>query len=152
MTMGHDAAASAEAASERRIVVASNRLPFTIRRGAKGLERHHSAGGLVSAVDPVLRARGGTWVGWPGIELGPEEELPADESSYRIAPVRLTEREISLYLNGFANRTLWPLFHSLSSRASFDRNSFEVYQRANRRFAEAIEREVDRDELIWIHD
>jgi len=132
--------------------VASNRLPFTIRRGPKGLESHQSAGGLVSAIDPVLRARGGTWVGWPGIELREDESLPADESSYRIAPVRLTEREITHYLNGFSNRTLWPLFHSLTNQARFDRRSFEIYQRANERFAEAIEAEVERDELIWVHD
>ena len=51
------------ASNDRPIVVASNRLPFTIARTAAGLERRPSAGGLVSALEPVLRRQGGTWVG-----------------------------------------------------------------------------------------
>ena len=134
------------------LVIASNRLPFTLHRSAEGLERQPSSGGLVSALEPVLRKRGGTWVGWPGMGLENGEEIPTGKEPYRVAPVALSESDIARYLHGFSNRTLWPLFHSQSSLARFDRKDFVRYEKVNGLFAEAISREARHDELIWIHD
>ena len=93
------------------LVIASNRLPFTLQRTPDGLERKPSSGGLVSALDPVLRKRGGTWVGWPGMGLEKGEKIPLGDEPYRVAPVALSEADVARYLHGFSNRTLWPLFH-----------------------------------------
>jgi len=139
-------------ASERPIVVASNRLPFTFSRSAKGLERKRSPGGLVSALEPVLRKRGGTWVGWPGIELEPGEALPSEGEPYRVEPVNVTDNEQSRYYHGFSNRTLWPVFHSMPTRASFQNKDWETYLRVNERFAEAIVAEAGDAGVIWVHD
>ncbi len=87
--------------SQRPIVVASNRLPFTFQRTSKGLERRPSPGGLVSGLEPVLRKRGGTWIGWPGIEVREGERLSTRGEAYRISPVLLTETEITRYYHGF---------------------------------------------------
>ncbi|MEE8581119.1 MAG: bifunctional alpha,alpha-trehalose-phosphate synthase (UDP-forming)/trehalose-phosphatase [Myxococcota bacterium] len=138
--------------SERPLVVVSNRLPFTIQRSADGLERRPSSGGLISALEPVLRKRGGTWIGWPGLALQAGEKIPSAREPYQIAPVQLSEGEITRYYHGFSNRTLWPLLHSLPDHARFSRRDFETYAQVNQRFADAAAREADRSELIWIHD
>ena len=73
--------AEREELGERPIVIASNRLPFTLERGSDGaLASRPSAGGLVAALEPVLRRRGGTWVGWPGIEVSQGVELPGPDA------------------------------------------------------------------------
>ncbi len=108
------------AEAKRPIVVASNRLPFTLSRTAKGLERRSSTGGLVAALEPVLRKRGGTWVGWPGTELREGETISRNRQAYRTAPVLLSETEVNRFYHSFSNRTLWPLLHSMTERARFD--------------------------------
>ena len=72
------------------VLVVSNRLPLTLQRGPDGLELRRSSGGLVSALEPVLSRRGGTWVGWPGLELRQDEVLPETDLPYTLQPVNLT--------------------------------------------------------------
>lgn len=134
----------------RPILVVSNRLPITVQKGPRGLEVRPSAGGLVSALEPVLRRRGGTWLGWPGADLG-EDKLPSKDT-YEMRAVPLAEAEVARYYHGFSNRTLWPLFHCFSGHARFDRQDWQVYERVNERFAAAVvDAGTDRD-VIWIHD
>ena len=138
--------------AEQPIVVASNRLPFTFSRSAKGLERRRSAGGLVSALEPVLRKRGGTWVGWPGIELRPNEQLNHRGEPYHVAPVLVTDSELNRYYHGLSNRTLWPVFHSMPTRAKFDAREWATYVSINERFAQAVVAESDDAGVVWVHD
>jgi trehalose 6-phosphate synthase/phosphatase len=141
-----------EGRGERPLVIASNRLPFTVHRGPGRLERRPSPGGLVSALEPVLRKHGGTWVGWPGVELRRGEHIATGGKPYRISPVLLSDSEVARYYHGFSNRTLWPLFHSMPGRTRFDAREWESYERVNQRFAETVLAEEDRTELVWIHD
>ncbi len=136
----------------RPILVLSNRLPFTVERRARGLEKRHSAGGLVAALEPALCARGGTWVGWPGAELRPGEHLSSGGKAYRITPVHLTENDIQRYYHGFSNRTLWPLLHSFPALTRFDQRDFISYERVNDRFAETALAESKDTDLVWVHD
>ena len=140
------------AVDAQRLLVLTNRLPFAFLRGPEGLTRRPAAGGLVSALDPVLQKHGGTWVGWPGIDMRRGERLPLTGAPYRIAPVGLSERELARYYHGLSNRTLWPLFHSLPDRARFDRRDWPVYRTVNHRFADVALRELGESDLIWIHD
>jgi trehalose 6-phosphate synthase/phosphatase len=134
------------------IAVASNRLPFSFQRTARGLERRPSPGGLVSALEPVLRKRGGSWVGWPGIVPRENERIDTGGASYDITPVLLSEGELTRYYHGFSNRTLWPLFHSMSGRARFDGRDYATYEAVNERFADAVV-DASRDaSLVWVHD
>ncbi len=134
------------------LVIASNRLPFTLQRTRNGLESSPSPGGLVSALEPVLRARGGTWIGWPGIALEADEKVDFEDAPYSVQDVRLSETEITRYYHGFANRTLWPLFHSMAALARFDRLDYQSYERVNERFADAITEHAGDAGLVWIHD
>jgi trehalose 6-phosphate synthase/phosphatase len=136
------------------LLVVSNRLPFTYQRGPRGIERELSAGGLVSALQPVLERRGGTWVGWAGSEL----DLPLDQAQgeagepYDVRFVTLSRAEVSGYYHGFANRTLWPLFHCFPTRTHFDSRQWQIYERVNARFAEVAAQARAGAELVWIHD
>ncbi len=141
-----------ETAGQGPILVVSNRLPITVQRGPRGLEGRRSSGGLVSALEPVLRRRGGTWIGWPGAELQKGEKLVAGVTGYEIRPVRLTESEVSGYYHGFSNRTLWPLFHSFPGKTVFERHDWEVYERVNARFAAVTAEACKGVGLVWLHD
>jgi len=138
----------------RPVVVVSNRLPFTVTQTASGPARKPSAGGLVSAMAPVLSKRGGTWVGWPGAEYRPEDFESGDDDPYRVAPVSLSAEEIDLYYHGFSNRTLWPLFHSMTGRAVFDSDDWRSYEAVNDRFADVATAEAKHDGagFVWVHD
>jgi len=147
--------------SSGRVLIVSNRLPITLQRGPQGLEQRASSGGLVSAMEPVLARRGGTWIGWPGLRLRPDETLAIPDSRYDIRPVELSRTDVNRYYHGFSNRTLWPLLHCFPSRALFDRSDWEAYDRVNERFAQHAAEECtardrasngDGDELVWIHD
>jgi alpha,alpha-trehalose-phosphate synthase [UDP-forming] len=148
----------------KRMVCVSNRLPISLQQNADerpGGEAHWaikpSSGGLVSALEPVLKNRGGMWIGWPGaaVEAG---ELDASlagasrDAGYELQPVLLSQEEIDGFYYGFANEIIWPLFHGLPTRANFDHTYWERYESANRKFAEQVAARARRDDFIWIQD
>jgi trehalose 6-phosphate synthase len=141
-----------------RLVIASNRLPIVATRHEGRWRLRPGSGGLVTALAPVLRDRGGVWIGWPGIAGGRDEELSrvlaagAREAGYRLVPVHLDARDQRLYYQGFANEIVWPLFHDLQGRCRFDPEAWEVYTSVNARFAHAIAGELRPDDFLWIHD
>src|SRR2546426_12796826 len=85
----------------RSLVVVSNRLPFKAERGPDGIHFTRSSGGLVAALDPVLNARGGVWIGWPGVEPEPGEPatalVPPPSPRIRYRPVSLSAPEVNAY-------------------------------------------------------
>ena len=138
--------------SGRPVVVVSNRLPFTFHRGSRGIERRPSTGGLVSALEPVVSRRGGTWIGWPGLEIKARERISTRVKNYKVAPVLLSESEVTRYYHGLSNRMLWPLFHSLPALTRFERRDWQSYEKVNERFARVTAENVRKGELVWVHD
>jgi trehalose 6-phosphate synthase/phosphatase len=134
------------------VLVVSNRLPVTLSRSGRGLEARPSPGGLVTALEPVLRRRGGTWIGWPGTELRRNERLPHVDLPYRIDPVGLSDTEVTRYYYGFSNRALWPLLHSMMERARFDPREWDTYELVNARFAERAAAAAAGADFVWVHD
>jgi len=132
--------------------VVSNRLPITIVEDGDRIAVRRSAGGLVSALEPVLARRGGMWVGWPGVPIESAIELPEARSPYAIVPVPLNREEVRGFYDGFANATLWPLFHGFPTRARFDRAGWDAYSAANQRFADSAAAVADKAQLVWVHD
>lgn len=140
-----------------RFAAVSNRLPITLSRDEDGtVHPVPGAGGLVTALAPVLSNRGGQWVGWPGVEEADDLEAILNEASraagYVLRPVHLTASDAHLYYNGFSNGIIWPLFHDLPSLCNFTPEAWDAYQRVNRDFAEVVARWSTDSEYIWVHD
>jgi trehalose 6-phosphate synthase/phosphatase len=140
-----------ERSAEGRLVVLSNRLPFTVREGRRGPLVERSSGGLVAALEPVIARRGGTWIGWPGGAGRAAARLP-EPTGYRLVPVQLREDEVRLYYYGFSNRTLWPLLHSFPTRMQLDAREWLAYEAVNQRFAHLAAEAAAEPALVWIHD
>ena len=140
------------------LIVASNRLPIVLSPDGEGdwnLER--GSGGLVTALEPVLKERGGVWVGWPGVEGKIKEvdrllESATAESGYRVSGVTLTRQEQDDFYLGFANQVIWPLFHDLQTQCNFEPRFWKTYVRVNRKFASCIARTAKPEDFVWVHD
>lgn len=147
--------------ASRRLINVSNRLPIVLRRAPDtpaGWRAERGAGGLVSALNPVLKARGGEWIGWSGTveEEGADlsgvlSDLSA-EAGYTLTPVTLSAAQRDKFYLGFSNEVIWPLFHDLQTRANFDPSYYSAYEEVNRRFAAVIAERAGPDDLVWIHD
>jgi trehalose 6-phosphate synthase len=117
-----------------RLIVVSNRLPYVFERDAGGTwNGRPGSGGLVTALLPVLRNRGGVWIGWPGTtEADDEVELAAERASgaagYVLKTVSLNAHEVDNFYLGFANRIIWPHFHDLQSLCDFEPKYWRTYR------------------------
>jgi trehalose-6-phosphate synthase len=136
----------------QRLIVVSNRLPVTVRRGPAGPERIRTTGGLVAALAPPLERRAGVWIGWPGTELRPGERVTDASDPYRIIPVALGREQVKRFYYGFSNRTLWPLLHTMPGRAVFHSADWATYRDVNRRFARIAARRYQRGDQFWVND
>ncbi|WP_367948834.1 trehalose-6-phosphate synthase [Microbacterium sp. NC79] len=133
------------------LVIVANRLPVDRVVDADGeVHWHTSPGGLVTALEPVIRAAKGAWVGWPGaadIEL---EQFEVDGMT--LIPMTLSASDVALYYEGFSNDTIWPLYHDVIAPPRYRRVWWEAYERVNRRFAEAAAAATAPGGTIWVHD
>jgi trehalose 6-phosphate synthase len=104
----------------------------------------------------ILRNSGGCWVGWPGPVSGDSVMSPLADwvsaENYSLQPVFLSEAEQNGYYRGFSNEIIWPLFHGLSTRCSFNFDYWSHYRRVNARFAERIQSTSSSRDLVWVHD
>jgi trehalose 6-phosphate synthase/phosphatase len=144
--------------SAERLIVVSNRLPYVLENlNRETWSLKPGSGGLVSALLPVLRDRGGVWIGWPGTSdavQGMTEIFrgASREAGYILKPIDLTHEEVDNYYHGYSNESIWPLFHDLQSRCNFEPDYWRAYVKVNRRFADAVASECRDDDFIWIHD
>ncbi len=142
-----------------RFMVVSNRLPIELEVKEDKISVHSGSGGLVTALAPVLKNRGGMWIGWPG-NIPDEEERKyrsvivegGKDSGFIFEPVFLTKQESELYYQGFSNEVLWPLFHDLLGRCNFKPEYWQGYQRANAKFADVVLKNIRPTDFLWIHD
>ena len=127
-----------------RLIVISNRV--SAGGGAQG--------GLAVALNAALKEMGGIWFGWSGEVT---EEFTGQIQFERregitTATIDLEEQDIDEYYNGYANRTLWPLFHYRIDLAEYERDYAGGYQRANERFADSVRPLIEPDDVVWIQD
>jgi trehalose 6-phosphate synthase len=142
-------------APSQDLLVISNRLPELRTPSDPGEGRVRNVGGLVSALEPVLSARRGLWLGWSGRTLrdaeAPAVGLDADARP-SLAWVDLPEEWVETYYRGFCNRALWPLLHSFPGRVRFSDDEWASYERVNESFAEVAADLVSPSTPIWVHD
>jgi trehalose 6-phosphate synthase len=134
-----------------QLVIVANRLPVDraeLPDGSLGWRR--SPGGLVSAMDPVMRDRNGVWIGWPGgTETGLE---PFEDDGLSLVPITLSAREIEEFYEGMSNATLWPIYHDVVAKPEFHREWWDSYVDVNRRFTEKAADVAEQGATVWVHD
>ena len=132
-----------------RLIIMSNRVSAPRARSAEA-----SQGGLAVALSSALRESGGIWFGWSG-QVTPaftgRMQISRNED-VTIATVDLEEQDVDEYYNGYANRTLWPLFHYRVDLAEFDRSFGAGYERVNQRLASTAVPLIEPDDLLWVQD
>lgn len=139
-----------------RLIVVSNRLPIVISQDQGEWNIKPGSGGLVTALEPLIKAYRGMWIGWPGCG----SEAPIDdlvqrfgaEQGYDLKDVPLDADEVEKYYRGFSNETLWPLFHDMLGNCIFSLENYRVYEEVNRRFAEVTAEVSTAEDIVWIHD
>lgn len=132
-------------------VVVANRLPVDRIVTPDGEEIWRtSPGGLVAALEPMMRSVDGAWVGWAG--QADLEIEPFEADGIRLLPVTLSEQEIQDYYEGFSNDTIWPLYHDVIAPPQYHREWWEAYVAVNLRFAEAAADAAAEGGTVWVHD
>ena len=133
------------------LVIVANRLPVDRVVNPDGSSQWRpSPGGLVTAIEPVMRENDGAWIGWPG---GTESDLePFVEDGMNLVPLPLSEDEIHEFYEGFSNATLWPLYHDVVAKPEFHREWWDSYVTVNRRFAEKAADVAADNAMVWVHD
>jgi len=141
-----------------RLVVVSNRLPLVIGSKDNRITISKASGGLITALQPLLRAQNGVWIGWPGPTDFPEDVVFSETERFekeigcRLVPVMLTKEEIRGYYDGFSNEIIWPLFHDLHSLCNFDPSYWKQYEAVNEKFAKKIMETAEENDFLWIQD
>ncbi|MFN2259929.1 MAG: alpha,alpha-trehalose-phosphate synthase (UDP-forming) [Parasphingopyxis sp.] len=132
-----------------RLIVISNRVSVPKAQGAAGAQ-----GGLAVALLAALRESRGIWFGWSGEEVEQYEGKLDIQRHVGVTTVTvdLERQDIEEYYNGYANRTLWPLFHYRIDLAEYERTFGSGYERVNEKLAEAVAPLIEPDDLVWVHD
>ena len=132
-------------------VVVANRLPIDMERLPDGTTTwKRSPGGLVTALEPLLRRRRGAWIGWPGIPDADHE--PIEQDDMLLCPVSLSSEDVAEYYEGFSNAALWPLYHDVIVKPIYHREWWDRYVDVNRRFAEATAKTAADNATVWVQD
>lgn len=147
-------AASAELPGLQAIVVA-NREPYIHNHGPAGIELQTPASGVVAALEPVMRACGGTWIAHGSgsadretVDRHDRVAVPPADPHYKLRRVWLSDDEQDGYYYGLSNEGLWPLCHMAFNRPVFRREDWVQYEAINRRFADAVVEEATTDEPV----
>jgi trehalose 6-phosphate synthase len=138
-----------------RVIILANREPYVHERSENGVRVVHPASGLVTALEPVMRACSGVWVAHGGgsadretADLRGRLRVPPGEESYVLRRVWLNREEENGYYYGFSNEGLWPLCHMAYTRPVFRQQDWDQYQAVNRRFADAVCDEAETDDPV----
>ncbi len=142
------------------VIVVSNREPYIHTRTAEGIRLQHPASGLVTALEPVMRACSGTWIAHGSgsadretVDRSDRVAVPPEHPIYQLRRIWLTKEEEAGYYAGFANEGLWPLCHIAHVRPTFRSSDFEYYRTVNTRFADAVVAESQtKDPVVLVQD
>jgi trehalose 6-phosphate synthase len=142
------------------VIVVSNREPFIHVHEKGGIVIQRPASGLVTAVEPIMRACSGTWIAHGSgsadrVVVDRHDRVPSPDADggYRLRRLWLTPEEEQGYYYGFANEGLWPLCHIAHVRPTFRSSDWEQYERVNRKFADAVIAESQStDPVVLVQD
>jgi trehalose 6-phosphate synthase/phosphatase len=147
----------------QRIIIVSNRLPFTVTHDSGGIRFEESVGGVASGLRALLFSSKTSlsqvseyiWVGWPGSTIAPEAQAAVRAKAlgeFGCHPVFLSGEDFEKFYEGFCNKTIWPLFHYFPSSARYEQNYWLQYKQVNKAFCAALLEIVQPNDVLWIHD
>jgi trehalose 6-phosphate synthase len=142
------------------VIVVSNRQPYIHVKAPDGIRVQRPASGLVTALEPVMRACSGTWIAHGSgsadrltVDRDDRIDVPPEAPAYKLRRIWLTAEEEAGYYSGFANEGLWPLCHIAHVRPTFRTSDFEHYRTVNARFADAVKEEArSADPIVLVQD
>ncbi len=142
------------------VIAVSNREPYIHIRTDGGVRLQRPASGLVTALEPVMRACSGTWIAHGSgsadrdtVDRHDRIAVPPEHPLYQVRRIWLSKEEEDGYYSGFANEGLWPLCHIAHVRPTFRSSDFEQYRRVNRKFADAVIAEAKTpDPIVLVQD
>jgi trehalose 6-phosphate synthase len=145
---------------DHQFVVVSNREPYQHNYVDGRIECRPPASGMVSALEPIMRAGGGVWIAHGSgtadrrtVDRRDHLSVPPEDQSYTLRRVWLTKEQENGYYNGFANSGIWPLCSQVFVRPEFNPRHWNAYKEVNAHFAEAVEEEIDdRPALVFVQD
>jgi trehalose 6-phosphate synthase len=143
-----------------QLIVVANREPYIHRYAGDKIECVQPASGMAAALDPIMRACGGTWIAHGSgdadrkiVDKQDHAQVPPDEPQYTLRRVWLTKEQEDGYYYGLANEGLWPLCHVVFTRPIFNPQHWQIFRRVNRIFAEAVLQEAaNRPTFVFIQD
>jgi len=139
----------------RRLLIVSNRLPFTIQEKKGDLHVEPSVGGLATGLKSWYKSCTCSWIGWAGIgrkKIKGETDIMARLLSENCHPVPLSQPDVEAYYQGICNKTIWPLFHYFPFYAEYREDFWQAYERVNTTFANVVAGIAKPNDIIWVHD
>ena len=145
---------------ETKVVIVSNRQPWFHERVAEGIRAFRPASGLVTALEPIIEAVGGTWIAHGSasadrlvVDRKNRIRLPEHNPRFTLRRVWLTPKEEEGYYYGISNKALWPLCHIVYTKPRFSRRDWETYKDVNKRFSDTVLDEVgDSPAIVFVQD
>lgn len=145
--------------NNKRLILLSNREPYSHEKIDQGIICKKAVGGVVSALDPLIQQHRGIWIAWGSgsadfTVCNSEKKVlvPEEDPKYFLKRVPLSKEDVENYYRGFSNRVLWPLFHLFVDKMYLKEEYWDSYYKINKRFAQAAIDEIDKNHRIWIHD
>jgi len=140
-----------------KLIIVSNRLPITLNISNGKVKVKSSVGGLATGISSLKVKNKKIWIGWPGTDFTKRKKREINELNRKLNkdnlyPVFLSEREIDDYYHGFANETIWPLFHYFVQYAIYENEFWQRYKEVNEKFCDKVVSIADPDDIIWVHD
>jgi trehalose 6-phosphate synthase/phosphatase len=146
----------------RRLIIISNRLPFSLDTSGERPTFRQSSGGLVSALKGYFDKSAGQetefdekiWIGSCDFS---QEDWDKNKDSlkgadFTVTPIFMDENLYSDYYNGFSNSTIWPLFHYFPSITEYKKEHFDAYFKVNTLFAQHVNKIMQQGDVVWVHD
>lgn len=146
---------------DRTIVVVSNKEPYIHTKNGDKIDYYFPASGMVTAIEPVMQATGGTWIAYGSgdadklvVDKNDTIQVPPDNPKYTLKRVWLSDEEEKGYYSGFSNEGLWPLLHVAHTRPIFRKEDWEEYKKVNGKFAQTVLSEIKhlQKPVIFIQD
>ena len=155
-THGSHALADIDSTRSGRVLLVSNRLMVTVRREGDTIRLDRSLGGLATALAGVHDGMQSWWIGWPGdvgrLDATQRRELDERLREMRATAVSIDRADARTFYAHLANGILWPLLHDRVDRLPLDLGGWDVYERVNECFADAVAEEWRPGDVVWIHD